>query len=62
MCDSGGGLRCQHALRNAWQTSSALIRSDIDQPTMRRLARSRIAARYNQPSPVLTKVMSLTQA
>lgn len=34
------GLRCQYADLSAWQTSSALMRSLIDQPTMRRLARS----------------------
>ncbi|KVT75646.1 hypothetical protein WT25_01770 [Burkholderia territorii] len=45
----------RYALRNAWQTRSTLIRSDIYQRTIRRLAR------YNRSSPVLTKVMSLTQ-
>lgn len=37
---------------------SALIRSDIGQPTIRRLARWRIATRNGQPSTVATNVIS----
>jgi hypothetical protein len=46
------GFRCQYADLKAAHTNFASIVSDIDQPTMRWLARSITAARYSQPSPV----------
>ena len=48
-------------MRSASHTSVAAIVTSIAQPTTRRLPRSTIAARYSQPSPVGTYVMSLTQ-
>ena len=40
MINPAAGLRRQYADFNAWQTSSAFIRSLIDQPTILRLPRS----------------------
>jgi hypothetical protein len=56
------GLRCQYADLRAPHTSFASIVSDIDQPTIGRLTKSITTAKYSQPSPVATYVMSATQA
>ena len=45
-----GERRRHSAIRSASHTSTAVMRSDIDQPTTRRLYRSMTVARYSQPS------------
>ena len=55
------GIRRRHsAVCSASQTSWAVMRSDMAQPTTRREYRSITVAKYSQPSSVHRYVMSLT--
>jgi len=50
----GGGRRRNHAMRNASTTRLACMCGCRLQPTIWRLCRSMIAAKYSQPSSVAT--------
>jgi hypothetical protein len=53
------GSRWATAISRASTTSRLPIRSDIDQPTIRRECRSSTAARYSHPSRVGMYVISM---
>ena len=55
------GWRVEIAIFSASPTSSAGIRDAIAQPTIRRLQASSTTARYSQPAPARTCVMSAIQ-
>lgn len=48
--NSAASFHCEYANFSAMHTSFASIDSNIDQLTMRRLAKSMTTARYNYPS------------